>query len=195
MVIIQVQLFCTLKTRETTVFHLVKYDTYPFWCQRPVPLPRWQMRCAQKKKEIDILLSKWVHATMPTIVILTDWGRLCAAEQSNAVQNWKNCVQIKIILFSQSDTQFSRLAYARNVCPSRTTIRQKIIMKLRLKYHSRHWHCCSILFIVFHCYHRGIVVKALCYKLEGRGFGTRWSDFLNLLNPSGCTRPWGLLSL
>jgi hypothetical protein len=40
-----------------------------------------------------------------------------------------------------------------------------------------------------------IVVKALCYKPEGRGFDTRWVDFLNLPNPSGRIRPWGLLSL
>jgi hypothetical protein len=39
------------------------------------------------------------------------------------------------------------------------------------------------------------VVKALCYKPEGRGFETRWGDSLNLPNPSGRTRPWGLLSL
>jgi hypothetical protein len=37
-------------------------------------------------------------------------------------------------------------------------------------------------------------VKALCYKPEGRGFDTRWGEFLNLPNPSGRTRPWGLLS-
>jgi hypothetical protein len=40
-----------------------------------------------------------------------------------------------------------------------------------------------------------VVVKALCYKLEGRGFDSRWGEFLNLPNPSGRTRPWGLLSL
>jgi hypothetical protein len=40
-----------------------------------------------------------------------------------------------------------------------------------------------------------VVVKALCYKPEGRGFDTRWGEFLNLPNPSGCTRPWSLLSL
>jgi hypothetical protein len=41
-----------------------------------------------------------------------------------------------------------------------------------------------------------IVVKALCYKPEGRGLDTRWGDFfLNLPTPSGRTRPWGLLSL
>jgi hypothetical protein len=39
-----------------------------------------------------------------------------------------------------------------------------------------------------------LVVKALCYKPEGRGFETRWGDFLNLPNPSCRTRPWGLLS-
>jgi hypothetical protein len=33
-----------------------------------------------------------------------------------------------------------------------------------------------------------IVVEALCYKPEGRGFDTRW-EFLNLPNPSGRTRP------
>jgi hypothetical protein len=40
-----------------------------------------------------------------------------------------------------------------------------------------------------------VVVKALCYKPEGRGFDFRWSEFLNLPNSSGRTRPWGLLSL
>jgi hypothetical protein len=40
-----------------------------------------------------------------------------------------------------------------------------------------------------------LVVKALCYKPECRGFDTRWCGFLNLPNPSGRTRPWGLLSL
>jgi hypothetical protein len=32
-----------------------------------------------------------------------------------------------------------------------------------------------------------LVVKALCYKPEGRGFDTRWGEFLNLPNPSGLT--------
>jgi hypothetical protein len=34
-----------------------------------------------------------------------------------------------------------------------------------------------------------VVVKALCYKPEGRGFDTRWGEFLNLPNPSGRTSP------
>jgi hypothetical protein len=40
-----------------------------------------------------------------------------------------------------------------------------------------------------------VAVKALGYKPEGRGFETRWGEILNLPNPSGRTRPWGLLSL
>jgi hypothetical protein len=40
-----------------------------------------------------------------------------------------------------------------------------------------------------------VVVKALCYKPEGRGSDTQWGDFLNLPNPSGRTGPWGILSL
>jgi hypothetical protein len=40
-----------------------------------------------------------------------------------------------------------------------------------------------------------VVVKALCYKLEGRGFDSRCGEFLNLPHLSGRTRPWGLLSL
>jgi hypothetical protein len=41
------------------------------------------------------------------------------------------------------------------------------------------------------------VVKALCYKAEGRRFETRWGEwiFFNLPHPSGRTRPWGSLSL
>jgi hypothetical protein len=37
--------------------------------------------------------------------------------------------------------------------------------------------------------------KAPGYKPEGRGFETLWGGILNLPNPSGPTRPWGLLSL
>jgi hypothetical protein len=40
-----------------------------------------------------------------------------------------------------------------------------------------------------------VVVKALCYKPEGRGSETRWGEFLNLPNLSGRIRPWGSLSL
>jgi hypothetical protein len=40
-----------------------------------------------------------------------------------------------------------------------------------------------------------IAVKALGYKPEGSGFETRWSEILNLPNPPGRIRPWGLLSL
>jgi hypothetical protein len=41
------------------------------------------------------------------------------------------------------------------------------------------------------------VLKALRYQLEGRGFEVKWGEriFFNLANPSGRTRPWGLLSL
>jgi hypothetical protein len=42
---------------------------------------------------------------------------------------------------------------------------------------------------------RSLVVKAVDYKPEGRGFQTRRGEILNLPNPSGRTRPWGLLSL
>jgi hypothetical protein len=40
-----------------------------------------------------------------------------------------------------------------------------------------------------------VVVKALCYKPEGRGFDSRGGEFFNLPNLPGRTRPWGLLSL
>jgi hypothetical protein len=42
-----------------------------------------------------------------------------------------------------------------------------------------------------------VVVKALCDKSECRRFGTRWGEWIlfNLPNPSGRSRPWGLLSL
>jgi hypothetical protein len=46
-----------------------------------------------------------------------------------------------------------------------------------------------------------IGVEALCYKPEGRVFGTRWGEFFFLLffssvpNPSRPTRPWDLLIL
>jgi hypothetical protein len=41
----------------------------------------------------------------------------------------------------------------------------------------------------------GVEVKALCYKPEGSEFVTRRGEFLNLPNPSGRTRPWGILGL
>jgi hypothetical protein len=47
---------------------------------------------------------------------------------------------------------------------------------------------------VFFVARGSVVVKALCYKPEGHGFDTRAGEFLNLPNPSGRTRPWGLLS-
>jgi hypothetical protein len=40
-----------------------------------------------------------------------------------------------------------------------------------------------------------IVVKALGYKPEGRGLETRRGEILNLRNPSGRSRPWGLPTL
>jgi hypothetical protein len=40
-----------------------------------------------------------------------------------------------------------------------------------------------------------VVVKALCYKPEGCQFDTWRGKFLNLPNPSGRTRPWGLFNL
>jgi hypothetical protein len=40
-----------------------------------------------------------------------------------------------------------------------------------------------------------VVVKTLCCKPKGCGFDTLRGEFLNLPNPSGRTRPWGLLSL
>jgi hypothetical protein len=45
--------------------------------------------------------------------------------------------------------------------------------------------------------HSSVVVKALCYKPEGHGFETWWSEwiFFNLPHPSGRNRPWSLLSL
>jgi hypothetical protein len=45
------------------------------------------------------------------------------------------------------------------------------------------------------CFADSVVVKVLSYEPEGRGFDTRWGDFLNLPNPSDRTRPFGLLSL
>jgi hypothetical protein len=50
---------------------------------------------------------------------------------------------------------------------------------------------CSLLDFVYST----AVVKALGCNPEGRGFKTRRGEILNLPNPSGRTRPWGLLSL
>jgi hypothetical protein len=43
--------------------------------------------------------------------------------------------------------------------------------------------------------HNSLVVKVLGYKPEGRGLETRSGEILNLPNPSGLTKPRGLLSL
>jgi hypothetical protein len=55
---------------------------------------------------------------------------------------------------------------------------------------------CLYLFIYIFTYLL-VVVKALCYKPEGRGFKYSWGHwiFFNWPNPSSRTRPWGLLSL
>jgi hypothetical protein len=55
-------------------------------------------------------------------------------------------------------------------------------------------HELQIIFNVKNEAHGNVVVKALGYKPEGRGFETRWGEILNLPNPSGHTRPWGSLS-
>jgi hypothetical protein len=43
--------------------------------------------------------------------------------------------------------------------------------------------------------HDSVVVKALGYKPEGRGFEARGGEILNLPNPSSRSRPWCLLNL
>jgi hypothetical protein len=40
-----------------------------------------------------------------------------------------------------------------------------------------------------------LVVKALDYNPKCCWFETRWGEIFNLPNPSGHTKPWGLLSL
>jgi hypothetical protein len=61
------------------------------------------------------------------------------------------------------------------------------IRSIRVRYIS------NILCILGAC--GSVVVKALGYRLEGRGLETRLGEILNLPNLSGHTRPWGLLSL
>jgi hypothetical protein len=50
---------------------------------------------------------------------------------------------------------------------------------------------CIIKFVKIERAGRSALVKTLCYKPEGRGFDSRWGEFLNLPSPSGRTRPWG----
>jgi hypothetical protein len=40
-----------------------------------------------------------------------------------------------------------------------------------------------------------IIIIIICYHPEGRGSRPAKVNFFNLLNPSGRTMPWGLLSL
>jgi hypothetical protein len=55
--------------------------------------------------------------------------------------------------------------------------------------------CAVNAFCIYTYKRESVVVNALCYKPEVRGFETQWRKFINLPNPSGRTRPWGLLSL
>jgi hypothetical protein len=60
--------------------------------------------------------------------------------------------------------------------------------------------CCMMSCVLVHWYSTfffcgKLVVKALSYKPEGRGFESRWDEILNLPKLSGRTRLWGLLSL
>jgi hypothetical protein len=60
----------------------------------------------------------------------------------------------------------------------------------------RHRRCKSVSKALWWDGARGsLVIKLLGCKPEGRGFETRSGEILNVPNPSGRTRPWGLLSL
>jgi hypothetical protein len=48
---------------------------------------------------------------------------------------------------------------------------------------------------LFNTSHGSVVVKAQGYKPEGRGLETWWGEILNLPDPSGHTKPWGLFIL
>jgi hypothetical protein len=48
---------------------------------------------------------------------------------------------------------------------------------------------------IYFLFAHSLVVKALGYNSEGRRFETRRGEILNLPNPCGRTKPWGLLSL
>jgi hypothetical protein len=69
-----------------------------------------------------------------------------------------------------------------------TWISEPIALKLGMREFQQ-----RILKMLFTHYAQG----ALCYKLKGRGFETRWGqrNFFNLPNLSSRTRPLGLLSL
>jgi hypothetical protein len=72
----------------------------------------------------------------------------------------------------------------------------KIINTLHDKFKTNQSNTNNCFIYVMYVGERGsVVVKALLYKLEARGFDTRWDSFFNLPNPSRRTRPWGLLSL
>jgi hypothetical protein len=43
--------------------------------------------------------------------------------------------------------------------------------------------------------HSSLEVKVRIYKPEGHGFEALWSEILNLSNPSGSTKAWGLIRL
>jgi hypothetical protein len=45
-----------------------------------------------------------------------------------------------------------------------------------------------LLKLVYFFKNSSLVVKALSYEPEGRGFETRWGEILNLPNPSGRIR-------
>jgi hypothetical protein len=67
--------------------------------------------------------------------------------------------------------------------------------ELYFRFPTSSWHITELIkyrgnFNVF-----SLVVKALGYKQKGHGFEARWGEVLNVPNPSGHTRPWGLLSL
>jgi hypothetical protein len=53
---------------------------------------------------------------------------------------------------------------------------------------------CIYIYIYIYIYF-SLVVKALDYKPEGRGFETRWGEILKVPNPSSPTRPRRLFSL
>jgi hypothetical protein len=118
------------------------------------------------------------------ITIINKFEPLRLAQKRKAVKTRQQRLQQHNRHLSPGMTHVQRLTAAAQHAESRSDCNLKIMISAAIKKR-----------ILQKITRGSVVVKALCYELEGRGFQTPWSEFLNLPNPSSRIRKYQIKSL